>query len=166
MPCLQAGNVAKGPTALEFLRDVLRPAIKAARLRLLRLLGVAKDGVQMEPLFSFDSARIHKSAISARFAWLHKKIKWCIGMRFALPVYSPDMHRVIEHAHARAVLQFRQWLYENPKEVTIGRYKAEFERIFRECCTPDIIAHDVAGLPELYKVVRSRDGAWAPRKYR
>jgi hypothetical protein len=163
---LQAGNVAKGPTAFEFLRDVLGPAVKAARLRLQHLLGVAKDGVQLVPMFSFDSARIHKSALGAQFAELQKKIKWCIGMRFALPVYSPDMHRVIEHAHARAVLQFRQWLYENPKEVTIGRYKAEFERIFRECCTPDIIAQDVAGLPELYKVVKARNGAWAPRKYR
>jgi hypothetical protein len=132
LPHLQAGNVAKGPTALEFLTDVMGPAIKAGRLRLLQLLGKAKDGVQLEPLFSFDS----------------------------------DMHRVIEHAHARAVLQFRQWLYENPKEVTIGRYKTQFERIFRECCTPDIIAQDVAGLPELYKVVRARDGAWAPRQYR
>jgi hypothetical protein len=163
---LQAGNEAKGPTAFEFLRDVLGPAIKAARLRLQRLLGRAKDGVQLEPMFSFDSARIHISALGAHFAEMHKQIKWCMGMRFALPVYSPDLHRVIEHAHARAVLQFRQWLYENPKEVTIGRYKAEFERIFRECCTPQIIAQDVAGLPELYKVVKARNGAWAPRKFR
>lgn len=166
LPYLQTGKVAKGPTALEFLRDVLGPAIKAGRLSLLQLLGKAKDGVQLEPLFSFDSAKIHKSALTRKFSGLHKKLGWCIDMRFALPVYSPDMHRVIEHAHARAVLQFRQWLYENPREVTIGRYKTEFERIFRECCTPDIIAQDVAGLPELYKVVRARDGAWAPRQYR
>lgn len=151
---------------MEFLRDVLGPAIRAARLRLLRLLGKGRDGVQLEPLYSFDSAKIHVSALGAQFAWLHQKIKWSMGMRFPLPVYSPDMHRVIEHAHARAVLHFRQWLYEHPKEVTIGRYKAEFERLFRECCTPDIIAQDVAGLPELYKVVKARSGAWAPRKYR
>jgi hypothetical protein len=161
---MQAGKVAKGPTALEFLRDVLGPAIKAARMRLQRLLKKAKDGVQLRPLFSFDSAKIHKSALGAQFAELRKEYKWSMGMRFALPVYSPDMHRVIEHAHARAVLQFRQWLYEHPAEVTIGRYKTEFEKIFRECCTPDIIAQDVAGLPELYQVVKARDGAWAPKQ--
>lgn len=153
--------MAKGPTALEFVRDVLGPAVNATKSRLRPVLGTGKDGVKLKPTFSFDSAKIHESGMSLEDEL--RKFKWSSdAMRFPLPIYSPDMHRVIEHAHARAVLEFRRWLYQHPREYTIGRYKSEFEKIFRECCKPKTIADDVGGLPELYKMVVQRNGCWAP----
>lgn len=161
---MQAGTEAKGPTALEFVEDVLQPAVEVAESRLAPLLGVGRDGEQLKPTFSFDNAKIHESGMT--FEEALQKFNWSDDMRFPLPTYSPDMHRVIEHAHARAVLQFGKWLYQHPKEYTISKYKKEFERIFRECCKPSTIAADVKGLPELYKVVVQKKGAWAQKELR
>jgi hypothetical protein len=124
-----------------------------------------KEGVR--PLISFDNDRIHNSALLRHGKMLQDDWDWdAATMRCSLSPYSPDIHRVIEHTHGAAMVKFRQWLYANPKKHDVDEYKAAFERIYRACCTPAVIASDVAGLPEVYKAVVKNNGGWAPRELR
>ena len=124
----------------------------------------------VEVMFSYDSARIHTSAMKLVDSATGKLVMASYGFkdsqRFPLPPYSPDMHRVIERTHGSAVIMFEKWLYQNPKKCSIQRYKEVFESIYRECCCADAIAADVAGLPELYEWIYSHEGNWAPKRMR
>lgn len=160
--CMQANKPAKGPTAEEFCKDVLCPVLEVAKNTLSEKLG---EGVH--PLISFDNDRIHTSALKRFATMLHDECGWdAATMRCSLSPYSPDIHRVIEHTHGAAMVKFRQWLYANPKKHTVEEYKAAFEAIYRECCSPTVIAADVAGMPEVYKAVVKNNGGWAPRELR
>lgn len=153
---LQKHKPARGPTAEEFAKEVLCPAVEVAKTELIDMLD---DGVQ--PLISFDNDRIHTSALKTQ-ATVLSNVGWdAATMRCELSPYSPDMHRVIEHTHGLATLKFRQWLYQNPTKHSVAEYKSAFESIYRQCCTPDVIAKDVAGLPEVYNYVATHGGEWA-----
>jgi hypothetical protein len=124
-----------------------------------------KQGVQ--PLISFDNDRIHTSALKRHAKLLQDEWDWdAATMRCSLSPYSPDLHRVIEQTHGAAMVKFRQWLYAHPKNHSVDEYKAVFEQIYRECCTPAVISGDVAGHPEVYKAVVENNGGWAPRELR
>jgi hypothetical protein len=114
-------------------------------------------------LYSFDNANIHTCAVRAGMLDFYG---WTEDDRLPLPPYSPDMHRVIEHTHGTATAAFRKWLYENPDKRTVDDIKAGFEQVYREVNTPDAIAKDVAGLPELYSWIHANGGEMAPRKMR
>lgn len=146
-------------------KDVLLPILHVARDKLAGMLGKVGEK-KLVPRISMDNPRIHKSALKD-----YKQQLVAAGWddsttMFPLPTYSPDFHRVIEHTHGRAVLAFQKWLYNNPRKHSLQKYKQEFERLYRECCTVDIIAADVAGMPALYKYVASHEGAWAPASMR
>jgi hypothetical protein len=157
-PC----NLAKGPTAAEFFKDVLLPVLAAAKDKLSKKL---EAGVK--PQVSFDNDQIHVTALEKHEEELKQKCRWNAStMRCPLSPYSPDMHRVIEHTHGMATLKFRQWLYNNPKAYDVHQYKKAFEQIYRECCTAAVISKDVAGLPEVYKAIIAERGGWPHRQFR
>jgi hypothetical protein len=162
-----ADRPAAGPTATEFAVKVLGPTVKAAKAKLKNHPAISKG---TELLFSYDSARIHTSAMKLVDGASGKLLLETYGFkdtqRLLLPPYSPDMHRVIEHTHGTAVVQFEHWLYQNPKKCTMEEYKQAFETIYRKCCSARAIAADVAGLPELYNWIYHHDGNWAPNKLR
>lgn len=158
---LQRGNRARGPTGEEVAKDVLLPILQVAREKLAGMLGKV-GGKKLVPRISMDNPRIHKSAVKDYHQQLVAAGWDDSTTMFPLPTYSPDFHRVIEHTHGRAVLAFQKWLYNNPRKHSLQKYKHVFEQLYRECCTADIIAADVAGMPELYKHVASHGGAWAP----
>jgi hypothetical protein len=144
---------------------VLLPILQVARDKLARMLGKV-CGKKLVPRISMDNPRIHKAAVKDYKQQL-VALGWDDSITmFPLPTYSPDFHRVIEHTHGRAVLAFQKWLYTNPRKHSLKKYMQEFERMYRECCTPDIIAADVAGMPDLYKHVAAHEGAWAPASMR
>jgi hypothetical protein len=162
-----ADRPAGGPTAAEFAEKVLGPTVKAAKAKLKNHPSISKG---TELLFSYDSARIHTSAMKLVDAASGKLLLETYGFkdaqRLLLPTYSPDMHRVIEHTHGTAVVQFERWLYQNPQKCTMQEYKQAFEAIYRKCCSASAIAADVAGLPELYNWIYEHDGNWAPNRLR
>jgi hypothetical protein len=166
-------RLAAGPTAEEFAKRVMKPTIYAAKNKLednpLWKDAFTEKGCAQRALYSFDGARIHESAakedINGR-SLLSSFNGYTAALRVPLSPYSPDLHRVIEHTHARAVIKFQHWMYKNPKTHTIGQYKAVFQKQYEECCSAEVIAEDVAGLPELYNDVFHSDGHWAPRKMR
>jgi hypothetical protein len=163
----RAERPAAGPTAAEFAEKVLGPTVRAAKKR---LKGHASYSKGTEVLFSYDSARIHTSAMKLVDETTGKLLLAAYGFkdshRLLLPPYSPDMHRVIEHTHGTAVVMFQAWLYQNPKKCTIEEYKQAFEGIYRKCCSAQAIAADVAGLPELYNWIYNHEGNWAPNRMR
>lgn len=61
MYCLQAGTVAKGPTALEFVEDVLQPAVEVAESKLAPMLEMGSDGGLKTACLAFmwDKQDIH-----------------------------------------------------------------------------------------------------------
>jgi hypothetical protein len=122
-----------------------------------------KDG-NVNLLYSFDNANIHISAIQngmlAAYDWSEDKD------RLALPPYSPDMHRVIEHSHGTGVNAFRRWLYQNPSKNTLQDYKEGLEMCYTKANTADVIARDVGGLKELYDWIYHNNGDMAPKEMR
>lgn len=161
---------AAGPTALEFTEEVMKPTMEAAN-KLLRgnpeFAEYFPEGASV--LYSFDSARIHQSALSKDKEG--KSMLGAIGFdaeqhRVPLPPYSPDMHKVIEHAHGRAVNKFQDWLYKTPGPFTMKKYKKQFEKIFKECCTPSIVSADVDSLKGLYNEIRRVQGQLPARQMR
>jgi hypothetical protein len=157
---VQSKKPAKGPTGEEFAAEVLGPALAVAQ-EVVSEYGLA--GVK--PMVSFDNDKIHISALKQQ-AHVLEEWGWEANMRLELSPYSPDMHRVIEHTHGLAVMKFRHWLYNRPETdvpMTVQQYQTAFEHIYKQCCTPDVIAADVAGLPEVYQYVYNHDGDWAPK---
>jgi hypothetical protein len=157
---VQRGKLARGPTAEEVAMDVLVPVLQKAQQDLAGKLGRV-HGKMLVPRVSIDNPTIHMSALKQYKDEL-VDAGWKGSTRFPLPKYSPDLHRVIEHTHGRAVLAFRKWMYDNPKKHSVAKYKEVFEQLYRGCCSAKSIASDVAGLPQLYAYVADNDGDWAP----
>jgi hypothetical protein len=126
-----------------------------------RLQKLYKQKVQ--PIFSYDGARHHTS--NRLMAFL--PAGYDTADNFPLPPYSPDIHRVIEHAHGRATSEFQKWVYSNNMPgLTVDDYKREFESIYMKCCSAEVINADVEGLPELFDNIIENEGGWADAKYR
>jgi hypothetical protein len=89
---------------------------------------------------------------------------------FELPSNSCDIHRVIEHTHARLVAAFNDWLYHDPSDMlTMDDYKRKLEELFYNdpsVASPAVIMGDVATLPELYEEIISKEGGWAAKAFR
>jgi hypothetical protein len=72
---------AKSTTREEF-EDIMRELVSTAKIGLMRW--------GLKPLFSWDNNKIQKTANLERMGLTAAE-------RVSLPVYSPDMHKVIEH---------------------------------------------------------------------
>lgn len=161
---LKRDRPAAGPTAAEF-ADVMKTTMQAAKTQLEDIYPAmfTSKGVQSTAMYSFDGARIHKSAL---MKGLLSPLGWTQAMQVTLPRYAPDLHQVIEHSHGRAELKFRKWLYKHPVNYSTAQYMVEFERIYRECNSKAVIQADVAGLPAVYEAVYTNNGNWAPSRLR
>lgn len=74
------------------------------------------------------------------------KVEW-------VPPWSPDLHQVIEHAHANTVMKFRAWLdahAHEPARSSVMEYVPEITDCFKAGNTQASIA---AGVDKLQKVV-------------
>jgi len=166
LPCVQKGKKAKAPTAQEFLQDVLAPAVKEGRESVQPLLDKVR-GRPVQVKHSFDNTAIHEAGFEKQdFEGLLQQMGWHVGMRFPLSKYSPDLHQVIEHTHARATAAFSKWLYWHPGKRSPEVYREQFERLYKQQCTKEIIAADVHNLPNVYNWVKDHHGDWAPRALR
>lgn len=124
------------------------------------LAGLAR----VEPTLSFDNPRVHGGP--NRWIEIMNACRLSKEQRFLLPPYSPDMHRVIEHTHARLVSDFQGWLNTHVGDFDLPAYKAKLQELFYERQTADVIAADVSTLPALYGAIIRAEGAWPPKSFR
>lgn len=116
-----------------------------------------------EPIWSFDHPTIHGGRDG-------KPVLTALGLssseHFQLTANSCDLHRVIEHTHARLVGRFQSWLYEDCQAYDMQVYKDKLKSIFyhdNPVANPQVIASDVEKLPELCEAILEVEGGW-PRK--
>lgn len=171
--CLQnlAGKPAGGPTAEEF-ADFIKDVDKEMRARIEdpthahsihELWPHDDDGNQLDPLYSYDNTNIHEAA------W-----QFFGGMdilRYPLPPYSPDMHKVIEHVHAIICTALRSWITHEeehaPGEVVHGTlYMDKLTEIFNEKIQPSSIKKDCMSLVATYRAIIHSDGSYPPKRFR
>lgn len=129
-------------------------------------LGTAGCG----PIYSFDHPPIHGGK---KPGVIMHALGLTLQDHLMLPSHSCDIHRVIEHTHARLVDAFQRWLYVDSKAYNLDTYKRALEFLFYHgngVAAASVIESDVLGkggkngLVELFaEVVRIR-GAW-PEKF-
>lgn len=101
--------------------------------------------------FSWDNAGQHKFSAEMLQA---RGMQWV-----PLPPYSPDLHRVVEHAVGRTWRAFLKARRGIPKSAKPDEYMDVLVDCFQEANTSPTVASDVMGLPEVYKVISSPLGA-------
>lgn len=166
-PGRDGSTTARGVTQQEFI-DFMKRAQEAVYARLLdphiRVrweIAVGPWGRPgNDPIFSFDHPNVHggkKPGVVMHAMGL------TLRSHFMLPCHSCDIHRVIEHTHARLVKKFQDWLFEDDTVYNLDRYKRELEKIFynnTKVAGWETIGWDVAGLPELFEELVRIRGGW------
>jgi hypothetical protein len=170
---------AKGVTQEEFI-DFMKRAQRAVEVQLqeptarqlweekVGKLGTAGCG----PIYSFDHPPIHGG----------KKpgvVMCALGLtlrdHLMLPTHSCDIHRVIEHTHARLVDAFQKWMYDDSTAYNLDTYKRALEFLFYHgngVAAASVIESDVLGtrgkhgLAELFEEVARLGGACPEKHFR
>lgn len=158
---------ARGTTKAEFV-DFLKETVEKIKKLLeggeSRLLWEVAGLSGVEPMFSFDNPRIHGGA--ERWEELMLACDLEKKQRYPLSPYSPDIHRVIEHTHARLCGDFQRWINSHTGPFDLPAYKSKLFELFYERQTPEVIANDVKTLPALYAAIIKAGGGWPPKPFR
>lgn len=109
------------------------------------------------PIYSFDNAPIHQGADLPR-------LQLTGARRAPLSPSSPDMHKCIEHVFGTMSQAMNDRLRQNATLTTAAQYRAEVERLFNTCITPESVQKDVATLKETYDAIRHKVGGDWPEK--
>jgi hypothetical protein len=117
-----------------------------------------------KPLWSLDNAPVHGTAISGPWPTRPEGL-WNV---VSPPPYSPDLHKVIEHVHARVCTEFMDWIVKNPNTAydCIEDYYARLEYMFQEIITPESVRKDVDSLLQTFAKVLEAGGGYPEPKYR
>ncbi len=118
------------------------------------------------PIWSFDNPNIHGglSALSVLEA-----MEWTEANNFPLPACSSDIHKVIEHTHARLTAAFFKWYYNDRRLHSLRRYKVVHEEFFYTnpaVASADVIMGDVMSLTTTLLKIAEAKGGEIPKKYR
>ncbi len=118
------------------------------------------------PIWSFDNPSIHGGPGGS-------SVLEALGIsqadHFELPVRSSDIHKVIEHTHARLVIKFEEWYYYDPQQYELRAYKVVFERCFYDAAcvaSANVIMKDVLSIPRLAAKVVAERGGEVPKRFR
>ena len=146
------GKVAVGLTSAEF-EDVMECIRKDAEKKLkAHLKAAGRDCGDI--LYSGDNDRIHQGADLAT-------VGIADDMRLELPELSSDMHKVIEHVHARIQYHFDNWLWDfdggKPK---VEDCKEKVLQIFNDLISQESIKADVYTLHKTYHAIIKADGGY------
>lgn len=93
----EKGEKAKGPTAEEFKKRVMRPLVGKARKIMEDYAHELDNPEDFEPIYSFDGPTIHKKDKLADIGIVEG------DNVLPLPPYCGDMQKVIEHVHGTLV---------------------------------------------------------------
>jgi hypothetical protein len=160
------GTVAKAPTAEE-IRDLL--ALASAKLQGLKQEG--KWPSDWDPVWSMDRVPIHLAACKE---WQHgqwRTEKQVIGTPLFVPTYSPDLHQVIEHAHAITVRAWKSDLLREGfrcKECdnAVGMYEQLEEAFYTHILPVSVAANIEKLLNRTYLEVLRLEGDWPTAQFR
>jgi hypothetical protein len=106
----------------------------------------------------YDKAKFHPPTVEAlgvKGALLH-----------VLPTNSPDMNKVVEHAHARVKKTFADLWAANPELITREQGVALLRRVLNDPETFSGIKKDFLTMKQTYKAVITAKGGWPPSKFR
>lgn len=163
MQVAKGDRLARSPTAEE-IRDLLKTLSDMVR-------GLPEDKWphDWEPVWSLDNATVHTAAVQD---WEECAAMGIIGRAVFVPPYSPDLHQLIEHAHANTVRHFKEKLVVRNQEPG-GPYKTvadmfrDIKASFEEVNTPVAIAANLKKLLEVtYPAVIELEGGWPPASKR
>lgn len=152
---------AKGPTAQEFkffvgdCDDVWWANQRA-------------EGTHIDPRWSWDNASVHGGAITKE-AWTKMLGPTCLEDHSGLPPYSPDMHSVIELAHARIMRPMQEWLDTkyNPGSMGMDDVLLELKAIFLRVITPDWVKNTTHRLYlDVLPAIIQAEGHYPPKSHR
>lgn len=112
-----------------------------------------------EPLWSYDNATVH----------LNKTEMAAVGIteanRLPLPPLSGDMHKVIEHVHARLIKAFKEEVVKLGRVCEPHEYMELLSSLFFKIITADQIARDVDSLKPLYAAIIKAQGGQVAQKW-
>lgn len=121
------------------------------------------------PIWSFDNPSIHGGNRPGTLDPFLASLGLSAAEVFPLPAHSSDIHKVVEHTHARGVKSFEEQYYGDPRILTVPTYK----RIFQECfekdpavASPEVIAADVQSLVATMAAVAVKEGGEIPKRLR
>jgi hypothetical protein len=134
-------------TGLEFDKSVMKAAKEGAR----------KAGIR-HPIFAFDNDSIHNQA----------KLNLQLGTeRLDVPVWSPDIMKVIEHNHEYVTEAFRTELDKNPDEnYKTTTYKRLLMKAFEDESTPKRVGADVDSLKATLNEIIKLGGEYPDKRFR
>jgi hypothetical protein len=168
----KAGNPAKAPTAQEIQDLVARIWIAIQQSPdLPEFKKYVGDDCQ-NIVWSFDNARVHTSAFEE---WGSQSTSWNVqqhipGYVVFPPAYSPDLHQVIEHAHANTVRLFQNWLYEQRNVApasSVMSYMHAVDRCFKLGNPKESVCNNVKKLhAKVYDAVLANGGDYIPSALR
>ena len=119
-----------------------------------------------EPIFSFDNPAIHGGKHPEI---IMRAMNLTLDDHFELPPNSCDIHKVIEHMHARLVGAFQEWMYADSTSYDLPTYKLALERIFYtdpSVASHQVIMKDMQSLPALFRELVAIEGAWPKKMWR
>ena len=153
-------KVARSPPTEE-IRDIFRVAWNDIKQRDPEYAVRCERGEQ--PIYwSLDNAPVHKSAMEGWDDWNGWRVQAGIpGTVIWAPPYSPDLHQVIEHAHANTLRKFQGWLISNVHQKPFPQVLDYFDVIaqcFLDGNEPDSIEKNVAKLTKVYERVIEAHG--------
>lgn len=147
----------------------LGPVVEGAARARYEMAPAPPGGWQAEewsPIWSFDNPNIHGGPGGG-------SVLQALGLEaadhFELPINSCDIHRVIEHTHARLVGAFDRQFYDDMCDQSLGTHKEILDRLFYSdvsVASPEVIVGDVQKLPELFSEIIEHQGGWPPKCFR
>ena len=149
---------ARGPTQREFqvvMKHFLKEAEKKAHQHVLEH---PNSPLEQGFIWSYDNPRIHDADLS--------ELGITEDNRAPLPPRSGDMHKVIEHVHARLCRAMGEWVARNPNVTSRPAMMRKFQDMFFDVITPASVSADVASLPELWRWIKDNGGDGAPARLR
>jgi hypothetical protein len=157
----QEGHPAQSMTAQEFADCMEAVKTKAELFKSQHAALFAEDA---EFVYSYDNAKIHTSAEKSGLLaekGITESNSW------ALPTYSPDIHKVIEHVFGRLKPKFQEWLNCQTQYYHVAVYKAKVMQILAEVTPANQIEADVRSLVKntMPKIVEC-DGDHIPKRFR
>lgn len=156
LACLQRAKdnaLAKGMTMREYADNFARikAAANAGYVRHKNELGI--NG-RRAITYSMDNPKVHKNAKLGRIS------------RHELPPNSPDMHKVVEHAHARLKQLFKKAWRSFKGKLTAKNAWALLEQCAVQTCRARTIGADCGTLAATYRRIIELEGDWPEKCYR
>lgn len=121
------------------------------------------------PIWSFDNPSIHGGNRPGTRDPFLASLRLTEAEVFPLPAHSSDIHKVVEHTHARGVRSFEAQYYSDPRVLSVPTYKRMFQEAFEKdpsVASPEVIEADVRGLVETMAAVGVKKGGEIPKRLR